>query len=92
MKSWQDSEILINDYRNALIEQNDVFSQKILSFLNMGATYLIKELHDHPAATLHNKHGDWMYLWKTNVKIDGELYNNETIINRIEKLLNKELK
>jgi len=86
--SWQDMEILVNDYRLALEEQNNNFSKKILTFLNMGPQTLVDEFNNHPNAVLTSKNGaDWMSLWAGGVKIDCELYKHSTVIKKIEELL-----
>lgn len=92
MKSWRDLSILLEDYKNALLEQNTIFSKKILTLLNTSPEVLIKEFKDHPGARFEAKNGDWMSLWAGGVKIDGEFYDHETVINRIEELLNEKNK
>jgi hypothetical protein len=87
MKSWEDLNILINDYELALTDQNTIFSKKILSFLNTGPKFLVQEFKNHPNAIFKAKNGDWMSLWAGGVKIDGEFYEHKTVINRIEELL-----
>jgi len=90
MKSWKDLDVLINDYRLALEEQNTVFSRKILSFLNASPQVLIKEFNENPGACFKAKNNsDWMSLWAGGVKIDGEFYEHKTIINRIKELSEK---
>ncbi len=89
MESWKDLDNLVNDYRIALKEQNNNFSKKILTFLNTSPETLVGEFRNHPNAVLTSKSGaDWFSLWAGGVKIDGDFYDHENVINRIEELLN----
>jgi hypothetical protein len=89
MKTWTDLDILTTDYKNALEEEDNNFSKKILSFLNTSPQTLVNEFKNHPGARLVAKNGDWLSLWAGGSKINGEFYENEEIINRIDELIKK---
>ena len=89
MESWKDLEILLKDYREALIPQKTQRSGRILMLLNTKPTpeKLIKEFEERPNATLPVKNGGKISLWAGGVIIDGEHYDHKTVIQRIKELV-----